>query len=148
MKEYKYKINGNVYNVTIGDIEENIAHVEVNGTSYNVEMEQKVKAAPVKPVVRPAATTATTAPAAAPAQVSKPVAASAGKSGVKSPLPGVILDIKVNVGDTVKKGQLIIILEAMKMENSINADRDGKITAINVSKGDSVLEGTDLVIIE
>lgn len=148
MKEYKYKINGNVYNVTIGDIEENIAHVEVNGTSYNVEMEQKVKAAPVKPVVRPAATTATTAPAAAPAQVSKPAAASAGKSGVKSPLPGVILDIKVNVGDTVKKGQLIIILEAMKMENSINADRDGKITAINVSKGDSVLEGTDLVIIE
>ena len=145
MKEYKYKINGNVYNVTIGDIEENIAHVEVNGTPYSVEMEQKVKVAPVKPVVRPAATAA---PAAAPAQVSKPATASAGKSGVKSPLPGVILDIKVNVGDAVKKGQLIIILEAMKMENSINADRDGKITAINVSKGDSVLEGTDLVIIE
>ena len=67
---------------------------------------------------------------------------------MKSPLPGVILDIKVNVGDSVKKGQLIVILEAMKMENSINADRDGKITAINVNKGDSVLEGTDLVIIE
>ena len=67
---------------------------------------------------------------------------------MKSPLPGVILDIKVNVGDSVKKGQLVVILEAMKMENSINADRDGKITAINVSKGDSVLEGTDLVIIE
>ena len=62
--------------------------------------------------------------------------------------PGVILDIKVNVGDTVKKGQVIIILEAMKMENNINADKDGKITAINVNKGDSVLEGTDLVIIE
>ena len=59
-----------------------------------------------------------------------------------------ILDIKVNVGDTVKKGQVIIILEAMKMENNINADKDGKITAINVNKGDSVLEGTDLVIIE
>lgn len=146
MKEYKYKINGNVYNVTIGDIEENIAHIEVNGTPYNVEMEQKPKAAPVKPVVRPVAAAA---PAAAPvAQVSKPATASASKSGVKSPLPGVILDIKVNVGDTVQKGQLIIILEAMKMENSINADRDGKITAINVSKGDSVLEGTDLVIIE
>ena len=146
MKEYKYKINGNMYNVTIEDIEENIAHMEVNGTPYNVEMEQKVKSAPIKPIVRPAATTA---PAAAPvAPVSKPAAVSAGKSGVKSPLPGVILDIKVNVGDTVKKGQLIIILEAMKMENSINADRDGKITAINVSKGDSVLEGTDLVIIE
>ena len=133
MKEYKYKINGNLYNVVIGDIEENIAHVEVNGTHYTVEMEKKPKAAPApKPVVRPAA---------------KPAAGGA-KSGVKSPLPGVILDIKCNVGDEVKKGQTIIILEAMKMENSINADRDGKIAAINVSKGESVLEGTDLVIIE
>ena len=139
MKEYKYKINGNLYNVVIGDIEENIAHVEVNGTHYTVEMEKKPKAAPApKPVVRPAVK-----PAAAPA--ARPAAA---KSGVKSPLPGVILDIKVNVGDEVKKGQTVIILEAMKMENSINADKDGKVTAINVSKGESVLEGTDLVIIE
>ena len=131
MKEYKYKINGNLYNVVIGDIEDNIAHVEVNGTHYTVEMEKKPKAAPApKPVVRPAA---------------KPAAA---KSGIKSPLPGVILDIKCNVGDEVKKGQTLIILEAMKMENSINADKDGKVTAINVSKGESVLEGTDLVIIE
>ena len=129
MKEYKYKINGNSYKVTIGDIEDNIAHVEVNGTHYKVEMEKQPKAAPATPVVKPAAQ-------------------STGKSGVKSPLPGVILDIKVNVGDTVKKGQTIIILEAMKMENNINADKDGKITAINVNKGDSVLEGNDLVIIE
>ena len=145
MKEYKYKINGNLYNVVIGDIEDNIAHVEVNGTHYTVEMEKKPKAAPApKPVVRPAAKPAAT-PAAAP--VAKPAAGGA-KSGVKSPLPGVILDIKVNVGDAVKKGQTIIILEAMKMENSINADKDGKIAAINVSKGESVLEGTDLIIIE
>jgi biotin carboxyl carrier protein len=146
MKEYKYKINGNLYNVVIGDIEENIAHVEVNGTHYTVEMEKKPKAAPApKPVVRPAAKPAAAPAAAAP--VAKP-AASGAKSGVKSPLPGVILDIKVNVGDEVKKGQTIIILEAMKMENSINADKDGKIAAINVSKGESVLEGTDLIIIE
>ena len=124
MKEYKYKINGNSYKVTIGDIEDNIAHVEVNGTHYKVEMEKQPKATP------------------------KPAAPSTGKSGVKSPLPGVILDIKVNVGDTVKRGQTIIILEAMKMENNINADKDGKVTAINVNKGDSVLEGNDLVIIE
>ena len=144
MKEYKYKINGNLYNVVIGDIEDNIAHVEVNGTHYNVEMEKKPKAAPApKPVARPAAKPAA-APAAAPA--AKPAASA--KSGVKSPLPGVILDIKVKEGDEVKKGQTIIILEAMKMENSINADKDGKVTAINVSKGESVLEGTDLVIIE
>ena len=145
MKEYKYKINGNLYNVVIGDIEDNIAHVEVNGTHYTVEMEKKPKAAPApKPVARPVAKPAA-APAAAPA--AKPAAASA-KSGVKSPLPGVILDIKVNVGDEVKKGQTIIILEAMKMENSINADKDGKVASICVSKGESVLEGTDLVIIE
>ena len=146
MKEYKYKINGNLYNVVIGDIEDNIAHVEVNGTHYTVEMEKKPKAAPApKPVVRPAAKPAAAPVAAAP--VAKPAAGGA-KSGVKSPLPGVILDIKVNVGDEVKKGQTLIILEAMKMENSINADKDGKIAAINVSKGESVLEGTDLVIIE
>ncbi len=144
MKEYKYKINGNVYKVAIGDIEDNIAHVEVNGTPYKVEMEKAPKVV-VKPVARPGATSAPAAPA---TPVVKPAAASTGKSGVKSPLPGVILDIKVNVGDTVKKGQVIIILEAMKMENNINADKDGKITAINVNKGDSVLEGTDLVIIE
>ena len=145
MKEYKYKINGNLYNVVIGDIEDNIAHVEVNGTHYTVEMEKKPKAAPApKPVARPAAKPAA-APAAAPA--AKPATGGA-KSGVKSPLPGVILDIKVKEGDEVKKGQTIIIIEAMKMENSINADKDGKVTAINVSKGESVLEGTDLVIIE
>ena len=145
MKEYKYKINGNLYNVVIGDIEDNIAHVEVNGTHYTVEMEKKPKAAPApKPVARPAAKPAA-APAAAPA--AKPATGGA-KSGVKSPLPGVILDIKVKEGDEVKKGQTIIILEAMKMENSIKADKDGKVTAINVSKGESVLEGTDLVIIE
>ena len=134
MKEYKYKINGNSYKVTIGDIEDNIAHVEVNGTHYKVEMEKQPKPAAKPVTVRP--------------MPNAPTAPSTGKSGVKSPLPGVILDIKVNVGDTVKKGQTIIILEAMKMENNINADKDGKITAINVNKGDSVLEGNDLVIIE
>jgi biotin carboxyl carrier protein len=145
MKEYKYKINGNVYKVTIGDIEDNVAQVEVNGTPYKVEMEQAPKkAAPViRPVVREAATT----PAQQTTTVTKPAAAP-GKSGIKSPLPGVILDLKVNVGDTVKRGQTLIILEAMKMENNINADKDGKVTSILVSKGESVLEGTDLIVIE
>ena len=138
MKEYKYTINGNEYKVTIGEIEGNIANVEVNGTAYKVEMEQKAEEA--KPVARPVARPAVT-PAARPAT-------NTGKSAVKSPLPGVILDIKVNVGDTVKRGQTVLILEAMKMENNIDADKDGKITAINVKAGESVLEGTDLVVIE
>ena len=143
MKEFKYKINGNEYKVTVGEINVNIAHLEVNGTPYEVEMEEAPKPEPVKPVVRPVA-----APQAAPAASAAPSRPAAGKGGVKSPLPGVILDVKVNVGDTVAKGDLLLILEAMKMENSIVADRDGKVTAINVKNGDSVLEGTDLVIIE
>ena len=146
MKEYKYTINGNKYNVTIGDIEENIAHVEVNGVPYTVEME-KAPAAPKK-VVRPVVAAAPAAAAAPePAKVSRP-AGGGGKSGIKSPLPGVILQIKVNVGDEVKRGQVLMVLEAMKMENNIPSDRDGKVVAINVSKGDSILEGTDLIFIE
>lgn len=146
MKEYKYTINGNKYTVTVGDIEENIAHVEVNGTPYKVEME---KAPAPKKVIRPvvAAAAAKTAPEPT-TKVNKPAAKSAGKNAIKSPLPGVILQIKVNVGDEVKRGQVLMILEAMKMENNIPSDRDGKVVAINVSKGDSVLEGTDLIVIE
>lgn len=143
MKEFKYKINGNEYKVTVGEIKENMAHLEVNGTPYEVEMEEAPKPEPVKPVVRPVA-----AAQAAPAASAAPARPATGKGGVKSPLPGVILDVKVNVGDTVAKGDLLLILEAMKMENSIVADRDGKVSAINVKNGDSVLEGTDLVIIE
>ena len=142
MKDYKYTINGNIYKVTIGDIEENVAHVEVNGTPYLVEMEKVVKPA-MKPVVKARPTT----PAAPTTQLPRPSAA-AGAGTIKSPLPGVILNVKVNVGDAVKKGDTIIILEAMKMENAIKADRDGKIAAINVKQGESVLEGAALVTIE
>ena len=143
MKEYKYKINGNSYKVTIGDIEDNIAHVEVNGTHYKVEMEKQPKAAPAKPVVRPLPNS----PAAPTTPVVKPAAQSTGKSGVKSPLPGVILDIKVNVGDTVKKGQTIIILEAMKMENEILAPRDGTVAQVVTTKGAVVDTGAPLVVL-
>ena len=143
MKEFKYKINGNEYKVTVGEINDNIAHLEVNGTPYEVEMEEAPKPEPVKPVVRPVA-----AAQPAPAASAAPARPAAGKGGVKSPLPGVILDVKVSVGAEVKKGDLLLILEAMKMENTILADRDGKVTAINVRNGDSVLEGTDLVVIE
>lgn len=142
MKEYRYKINGNLYKVTVGDIEDNNVRVEVNGTPYTVELEKQNKPK-IKPVVR----TASTTPAAPPAAVIRPASVGS-KSGIKSPLPGVILEIKVKEGDTVKRGQTLLVLEAMKMENDIKADRDGKVTAIKVSKGESILEGTDLIIIE
>lgn len=142
MKQYKYKINGNPFEVTINEVDENnIATVEVNGTSYEVELEKPV--VEEKVIVRPVAAAA--APAAATSAA--PAAAVVGGHAIKCPLPGIILDIKVNVGDAVKKGQTVILLEAMKMENNISADKDGVIAAINVAKGDSVMEGTDLVII-
>lgn len=144
MKEYKYKINGNEYKVTVGEIDGNMANIEVNGTPYKVEIEERQ----VKKVA-PVAAVKAAAPAAPTVQVAKPAAAaSAGGEVVKSPLPGVVNDIKVKVGDAVKAGQVVVILEAMKMENNINASKDGVIKSILVNKGDSVLEGTDLLVIE
>ena len=145
MKEYKYKINGENYNVTINEVNDTTAQVEVNGVTYNVEWE---KPEPPKPVVvaKPAAPAAKpVAPAAAPAP-----AASGTASGyaIKTPLPGVIIDIKVNVGDTVAKGQTVAILEAMKMENNINSDRDGKVVSIAVNKGETVADGAVLITLE
>ena len=146
MKQYKYKINGNLYNVTIKDVEENIAHVEVNGTPYEVELDKPAPKMPAAstPAVTPAKqNVSVTTPSLSP-NTSTP----SKSSSVKSPLPGLIKDIKLKEGDMVKRGQTILILEAMKMENNINADKDGKVTSIKVNKGDSVLEGTDLIIIE
>ena len=171
MKEYKYKINGNEYSVAFEiddsdtvlvaiDLEGDKAAVEVNGVSYQVDILTEGYTAPApRPAAKPAAAPAP-APAAAPAAPApapQPIApaapaaepaAPAGKgTAVQSPLPGVILDIKVAVGDQVKAGQTVAILEAMKMENNINAECDGVITAIKVSKGDNILEGSDIVII-
>lgn len=143
MKQYKYKINGNLYNVTVNDVEDNIANVEVNGTSYKVELDK-----PVKSRSETGDPSGSRSENGNRCSGSNQTTDSFQKDGVKSPLPGVILDIKVKEGDTVKRGQTIIILEAMKMENNINANKDGKVAEIKVNKGDSVLEGTDLVIIE
>lgn len=143
MKEYKYKINGNEYNVVINSIEDGLADIEVNGTPYKVEILAEKKKASKPAIKHP---TVTAAPVAA-APVAPAVPAGGQGTGVKSPLPGVILDVCVKVGDEVKVGQKVAVLEAMKMENNINADRDGKIVAVKVNKGDSILEGSDIVII-
>lgn len=143
MKEYKYKINGNDYKVVVGDIDGNIANVEVNGNSYKVELEKAPVAA--KPVIKRVAASAAPAPAAA-APAPRPAAGGA-VGAVTSPLPGTVLDIKFKVGDSVKASDCVLILEAMKMENNINAGKDGVIKSINVNKGDSVLEGTPLFVL-
>lgn len=137
MKEYKLNINGNDYQVAVNDLNGNRADVTVNGTNYTVVLDDgKVAAAAAKP----AAASAQPAPVAA-------VKPAAGAGTVKSPLPGVILDIKVAVGDTVKVGQRLMVLEAMKMENNVDSDREGTVKEIRVGTGDSVLEGDVLIVI-
>lgn len=145
MKSYKFKINGNEYNVDINSVEGNMAAVTVNGTVYQVELEN-APAAPVQQILSAAPAAPAAAVQTAQAAAPKPAEAGSGKP-VTSPLPGVIIAVKVNVGDTVKAGQEVAVLEAMKMENSIEATHDGTVTAVHVSKGDSILEGASVVTI-
>ncbi len=152
MKDYKMKINGNDYGVSIDINDEHSAEVVVNGAAYHVEVDNaKVKKSVVsKPQVaavpssHPVQTGAATSTAATPKNIG---VASGSDRTVISPLPGVILDIKVAVGDTITAGQTLIVLEAMKMENNIDASFSGVIKSINVKCGESVLEGDGLIII-
>ncbi|MDR2056802.1 MAG: biotin/lipoyl-binding protein [Dysgonamonadaceae bacterium] len=139
MKSFKYTINGNVYKVVINRIEDTIADVEVNGTPYKVEMNKPTQKQVIT-INRPAQTTV--------APIARPQQANSGTNALRSPLPGVIIEVLCKVGDTVKKGQKLLVLEAMKMENAINAEKDGVVKELKVNKGDSVLEGADLLIIE
>lgn len=135
MTSYKYKINGKEYEVTINSVSETNAQVTVNGASYEVEMIKEEK--PQDPIYqRPSI----------PAREAAPHA-EADKS-LKSPLPGMILAIKVKVGDTVREGQPVAVLEAMKMENEILSEHDGIVTGIHVEKGETVLEGATIVTIK
>ncbi len=142
MKTYKFKIDGKDYCVTINGIEGKQADLTVNGVGYSVELENEVAA--------PAAPAAPAPVQAAPAQAAPaPAAPAKAHSGpavtVHSPLPGVIISIDVKEGQAVKKGQKVAVLEAMKMENEIQAEADGTVTAILVQKGDSVLEGAEIL---
>lgn len=143
MKNYKFKVNDRQYNVEILGIEDNLAKVVVNGEPYEVEVEQQLKTTKTPKLTRSLAVpstdvTPTTAKTASPS-------APKGAGILKSPLPGKILDVFVKPGDKVNIGQTIICLEAMKMENNINSDKDGVVTAVHVQKGDTVLEGNILI---
>ncbi|MBR4935539.1 MAG: biotin/lipoyl-binding protein [Bacteroidaceae bacterium] len=150
MKQYKYKVNGAQYDVTIDSIVGNKAKVEVNGIPFEVEMQGSslVEAdlptqAPIEGAT-PAAAPATPVPAAAPAA---PAAGPGAGNPVKAPLPGVVTKVLVTAGQAVKKGDTVLVLEAMKMENNITAESDGSVTGICVAPGDSVMEGTVLLTI-
>ena len=146
-KEYKFKINGHEYEVNVGSVEGGVAKVAVNGTQYEVEVQSNtlIKPRPAKPVAVAPATYSATAPV-TPAKINQ--ATPSGASPLRSPLPGVILEVKAKEGDTVKAGQLLMILEAMKMENNIDAHKAGVIKSIDKRQGDSVLEGDVLLTIE
>lgn len=141
MKTYKYTIDGKEYVVEIENIAENTAHVKVNGEDFTVEMEPEAEPEK-KPVVlgKPAEEKAEEAPTSA-ANVNT-------ANALRAPLPGVITEIKVAVGDAVSAGDTVIVLEAMKMANNLEAEKSGKVTAILVKTGENVMEDTPLVVIE
>jgi biotin carboxyl carrier protein len=145
MKKYKLTINGNSYDVEIQNIEDNLAEVEVNGTIYKVEVDKSIQPSKTPKLVRGYNIPSTDSSPHL-AKTSKP-SEPKGTGNIKSPLPGVILDLFVREGDLVKMGQKLILLEAMKMENNINADKEGKVISLKVNKGDSVMEGDILIVI-
>lgn len=152
MKTYKYTIDGAAYDVTINSIRGQKAEVEVNGIPFTVEMQGSQLTEDMLPNVEAAAAPAVSeAPKAAAAPAPAEPAAPKGEAGagtpLKAPLPGVVTKVNVTVGQQVKKGEAVLVLEAMKMENNITAEVDGEVTGICVKPGDSVLEGAVLVTI-
>ena len=149
MKNFKFKINGTDYNVDINEGEGQEIKLDVNGTPYVVTVDKEMRAQKPRTTIvssSPAPRVAAAAGDVQRASAPNPNSA-AGGTKVTSPLPGTILDVFVNVGDQVKAGQRVVLLEAMKMENNIEADTDGTVTSVNVRKGDSVLEGDTLIVI-
>jgi biotin carboxyl carrier protein len=141
MKNYKFKINGNLYEVDILEAEGNKVKIEVNGTSYDVELEREVPK--VRTAVRPATVLSKQD------RDAKPLSgAGDGKSTeIKAPLPGVIIKLLVKTGEEVTPGQTLCTLETMKMENAIKSEAGGKVTAVNIAAGQSVLQDEVLIVI-
>lgn len=144
MKTYKYTIDGKEYTVEIGQIVDNQAEVIVNGETFCVEMEPEKEPEKKKVVLgNPTENNsdASESVSATPANVNT-------ANALKAPLPGVITDIKVQVGDSVNAGDTVLVLEAMKMANNLEAEKSGKVTAILVKVGENVMEDTPLIVIE
>ena len=153
MKDYSLKINGHTYNVQIDDVNETstVAHVVVNGVEYEVEIEGAKASTVSKPQVAPAPKSANSAMITPSTATPSPrIAAAAPSTGysVKCPLPGTVLSVKVAAGDTIAAGQTLVVLEAMKMENNIDADRGGVVKQVLVQQGATVMEGDVLIVIE
>ena len=146
MKEFAFKINGAEYKCAVEEIEAGKTKVTVNGKVYEVETEAP-KAAPVaaKPAAAPAPKPA--AAPAAPKAEAKPAAPAAGGVQVKSPLPGSVIKVLVAEGQAVKKGDTLLTLESMKMENAIMAEQDGTVKQIAVTPGQNVMQDDLLIVL-
>ena len=148
MNKCEYKVQGVDYEVEIEEMEGNIAKVSVNGIPFEVELKQPIN--PAKAITRPKVVAPVAAAAPAPAPAAKPAAPAApagAGAAVKAPLPGTISSINVKVGDKVNVGDTVLVLEAMKMQNNIEAENSGTVTSILVNQGDSVMEGATLLTI-
>ena len=150
MRTYSYNVNGAQYDVTIESIQGQVAKMNVNGVLFDVE----ILGAPLTEGDLPEAAAAVAPAAAAPAPTptaAAPATAAKGAAGagtpINAPLPGVVTKVLVAAGQAVKKGETVVVLEAMKMENNITAECDGSVTGVCVAAGDSVMEGTTLVTI-
>ena len=149
MNKYQYKVQGVDYEVEIEEVEGNIAKVNVNGIPFEVELQQPINAAKHPTIVKPkveAPKSVAAAPVAAPA-AAQPAAPAGSGNAVKAPLPGTINAINVKVGDTVAVGDIVLVLEAMKMQNNIESEFSGTVTSITVKQGETVMEGTVLMTI-
>ena len=152
MNKYQYKVQGVDYEVEIEEVEGNIAKVNVNGIPFEVELQKPINAAKhpqlAKPKVEaPKPVAAAPVAVAAPAAPAQPAAAAGAGSPVKAPLPGTITEIKVAVGQQVNVGDIVLVLEAMKMQNNIEAEYAGTVTSITVKPGETVMEGAVLLTI-
>lgn len=150
MQEFKFKINGADYKCAVEEIEGGLTEVTVNGKKYLVETEKPAAPAPApKPTAAPAAPKAAPAPEPkpAPAPAAKPAAAPAAGVQVKSPLPGSVIKVNVSVGQAVKKGDTLLTLESMKMENPILAEQDGTVAQVAVAAGQTVMQDDLLIVL-
>ncbi|MGN0221325.1 MAG: biotin/lipoyl-containing protein [Prevotella sp.] len=143
MKKFKYTINGTKYDVSVEPLSSEQVSVTVNGETYVVDMEKEKEPEQVKPLVKPVA-----APAPQPAAASSNNSRVYNDKVVKAPLPGVIIDVKVKVGDVIENGETVVILEAMKMNNNLTAECSGTVVAVNVQPGNSVMEDDVLIEIQ
>ena len=133
MKKFRFKINESVYEVSVNEIDKTTAEIEVNGTPFTVEIEKQDKSS-----------IATRKPAGKVTPISTP-ARNVSADSIKSPLPGVIIKVLVNVGQSVKRGDVVLTMESMKMENNILAEEDAIIKTVHVQTGQSVMQDDVLI---